>query len=79
MLRKARKGAVMRVRGVEIKKGDKVRAFHSAHGGYWQVVSLRPFIIEAHQCGERWQIQVTPTQWVQAVKSAEAEIKDGGE
>lgn len=65
----------MKIRGIEIRKGDKVRAFHSAHGGYWEVVSLRPFIIEAHQCGERWQIHVSPTEWAEAVIGAEVERK----
>jgi len=63
----------MRVRGVEIKKGDKVRAFHSANGGYWQVVQLRPFIIEAHQCGKSWEIKVSPTEWAEAVRSTRGE------
>jgi hypothetical protein len=37
-----------------------VRAFHSAHGGYWEVMGLKPFKVLAHQSGERWEIRVTP-------------------
>ena len=54
----------MKVRGIEIKKGDRIHGFSIAIPGCWEVKSLRPFRVMAHQQGKEWYIDVTPSEWV---------------
>lgn len=39
----------MKVKGIELKKGIKIHGFKSDVPGYWEIVSLKPFRVIAHQ------------------------------
>lgn len=44
---------------------DRVNSFSSANGGYWEVASLRPFIVVGHEGDKTWFLDITPLEWVQ--------------
>ncbi len=58
----------MKVKGVEIKRGDRIHGFSVSVPGYWEVESLRPFRVVAHQNGKKWNLDVTPTEWAEKRK-----------
>jgi len=61
----------MKVRGVEIRKGDKVFDDYPDLDGYWEVESLKPFVVMVHQRGKSWKSDIMPTEWVEFFKERE--------
>jgi len=55
----------MKVKGVNIKKGDIIHGFHGSSPGYWRIERLRPFQVTAYQQGKKWNILINPSQWVE--------------
>lgn len=55
----------MKVRGIKLRKGDRVRGFAPDVPGYWEIESLRPFVVMGVQNGKRFQLRVSPTEFAE--------------
>jgi len=50
---------------VRLRKGMVVRGFAPDVPGIWKIVSLRPFRVQAIQCGKRWIINVSRKEFLE--------------
>ena len=63
----------MIVRGVELKKGLRVRYNAPDVPPIWhEIITLRPFKVVSEQQGKQWETWWTPTEYAEALKEAQA-------
>lgn len=69
----------MKVRGIELRKGDRAKGFYPWNPGYWEIESLRPFRVYGVQDGKRFQLRVSPIEFAGEKKMETKEANDWGE
>ncbi len=66
----------MKIRGIEIRKGDRMYLAGPGNDGYWEVKSLRPFRVAYHKDGRVWLVDDdSPELWVEDMKRFKVKMK----